>query len=289
MKDLKFKLVLIVIVLVSMVTFSVYGIEEVLEVGVETEVVLDLVEVVEGVEMPVLMYHMFSEDEALCQYDTVVSPQKFRKDLRDLKEMGYTSILPKELRDMQRGLLEVPEKPVLITVDDGYLDNYELMFPVLVEEEMKATVFVIGWARGESELPNGGGKMNPHFSWTQAREMSESGYVSIQPHSYDLHWDKGVYQGAGRKVGEGDLFYSLRFMGDLKKIVKDIREYVGEVSYIYSYPFGEYSNVTESILKTSGFLGSVTVESGTAVVGEGFLMPRYNVSMVELLGGVLVE
>jgi peptidoglycan/xylan/chitin deacetylase (PgdA/CDA1 family) len=236
------------------------------------------IEKFEDVDMPVLMYHMFSNSPDLWSNGTVVSPEKFKKDLLDLKEMGYTTVLPIDIKNHKEGKVALPKNPILITIDDGYQDNYDLAFPVLKETNSKATIFVIGWSRGKDARPDGT-KINPHFSWEQAREMSQSGLVSIQPHTFDLHTDLGTSKGVQKRLGESDKFYTLRLMSDLKKITTAIKTNVGEDSLIFSYPYGVSTDISESLIKASGFIGSVTVVPGVANTGETFLMDRYNVDM----------
>ena len=72
----------------------------------------------EGVEVPVVMYHSMLKDEARHgQY--VISPEEFENDLQYLQSHGYTTILIEDLIAYTKGG-SLPEKPVLLTFDDGY-------------------------------------------------------------------------------------------------------------------------------------------------------------------------
>ena len=75
--------------------------------------------------LPVLMYHHMVPDGQDCN-DMTVTPGKFRSDLDAILAKGYTPVLPRELAAGDA----LPEKPILITFDDGYRSNYDLVYPI---------------------------------------------------------------------------------------------------------------------------------------------------------------
>ena len=76
----------------------------------------------------------------------------------------------------------MPENPIAITFDDGYLSNYEIAYPILKELNIPATIFIVTSTVG---LDESSGKVStPHFTWDQAREMQESGIIDIHSHSH---------------------------------------------------------------------------------------------------------
>ena len=87
----------------------------------------------------VLNYHKVS-DEFLS---LAVAPADFDWQMRYLKEHGYHAITPDELYDAIEGTGALPDKPVLITFDDGYQDNYDNAYPILKKYGLKGTVFVV--------------------------------------------------------------------------------------------------------------------------------------------------
>ena len=88
--------------------------------------------------LPVLMYHHMVPDGQDCN-DMTVTPGKFRADLETVLAMGYTPVLPRELAAGDA----LPEKPILITFDDGYRSNYDLVYPILREYGVKACISII--------------------------------------------------------------------------------------------------------------------------------------------------
>ena len=82
----------------------------------------------QGVEVPIVMYHSVLKDESRHgQY--VISPAELESDLKYLRDHGYTTILIEDLIAYTQGG-PLPEKPVLLTFDDGYYNNYLYAFPL---------------------------------------------------------------------------------------------------------------------------------------------------------------
>lgn len=148
--------------------------------------------------LPILMYHDVT-DAPTSDNPMVVTTEKLEGDLCWLKENGYHTILPRELTAGE----PLPEKPVMITFDDGYVSNYRLLFPLLQKYQMKAAICLIVSLTDKD--PEGHG----HLTWDMCREMQASGLVEIASHTYALHnleqngdyFAKGV-NGIQRKTGE---------------------------------------------------------------------------------------
>ncbi|HOA80155.1 MAG TPA: polysaccharide deacetylase family protein, partial [Defluviitaleaceae bacterium] len=70
----------------------------------------------------------------------------------------------------------LPSKPIILTFDDGYENNYTNAFPILKKHNMKATIFIVTSAVGEL------GVQYPHMTWEQMKEMEYSGLITIQNH-----------------------------------------------------------------------------------------------------------
>ena len=79
-------------------------------------------------EIPILMYHHLEEN---INNNTVISPENFENQMKLLKMEGYHAISAQQLYDYLNGQTPLPQKPVLITFDDGYFSNYEKAYPIL--------------------------------------------------------------------------------------------------------------------------------------------------------------
>ena len=80
--------------------------------------------------VPVLLYHHFAET---AEIDTVVSAQQFRQQMAALRDSGFTAITLEQMLDYVDHGTPLPEKPVLITMDDGYTSNLTIAAPILEE------------------------------------------------------------------------------------------------------------------------------------------------------------
>lgn len=95
--------------------------------------------------IPVLVYHHirdFTPHESETSREFVVTPAMFEKQMQYLSDNGYTTILVRDVEKVLQGVLPLPEKPVVITFDDGRLSQYENALPVLTKHGMHATFFI---------------------------------------------------------------------------------------------------------------------------------------------------
>lgn len=122
-----------------------------------------------GVNIPILMYHGVTDD-VWGAAELFVSPADMEAQIKYLVENGYDTIT---FEDWSH--LEDFDKPVMLTYDDGYLDNYEELFPILQKYNAKATIFAITTSVDRDERT---------MTSEQARQMHQSGLVSIQSHTF---------------------------------------------------------------------------------------------------------
>ena len=206
----------------------------------------------EGIAVTVVMYHGLCSDKAY-RNEYMIAPELFEEDLKYLRENGYTTIFPSELIDYFDNNSPLPEKPVILTFDDGYLNNYTIAYPLLKKYGMKAVISPIGISADEAENEKYRNENYSQSQWKQLKEMSDSGFVEIQNHSYNLHRIKADVRGAAAKQGETYDAYKKRLQDDLKLASSRIKEKVGKEPYVFVYPFGAKSNGTEEIVKEMGF------------------------------------
>ena len=118
--------------------------------------------------LPVLMYHHFAQEG---NGGTIVSEARFREQMEALKGDGFTAVTLGEVLDYVDNGVPLPEKPVLITMDDGYTSNLEIAAPILEELGFRATVFVIGVNEGRTAYLHDGKELKPpRFSYEEASE-----------------------------------------------------------------------------------------------------------------------
>lgn len=211
-------------------------------------------------DLPILMYHDVAEpgtEPGLY----AVSVEKLRSDIEWLLANGYTGVTARDLVAYLDDGVPLPEKPVMITFDDGYLSNYTYAYPLLREYGFKATFCVVGSTAGTTPA-TADGVGRPHFSWGQASEMLQSGVIDIQAHTWDLHHDGEYsyfmksklpyYRGIMRIPGEYHCDYVTRLRADLAAVKEKIDGEAGGKLLLLAYPYGYYDPWVRPILHELG-------------------------------------
>lgn len=208
------------------------------------------------VDVPILMYHHFSEE---VTSDTIVSPETFEQHMNAISEAGYTTVMIQDLINYVYHGIDLPENPVLITMDDGYLSNYEIAWPILKRHDLKATIFSIGSTMGNMEFyKDTQYPITPHFSYEQAKEMLASGSIDIQSHSFDMHqWPEYEESGTIRTCmlpleSETESSYIGALQADVEKYDSIRQQELGEGFCAIAYPGGFYSDLVEVLVHEAG-------------------------------------
>jgi peptidoglycan/xylan/chitin deacetylase (PgdA/CDA1 family) len=198
--------------------------------------------VARSLRVPILMYHYLStppDDADIYRRDLSVSPELFAAQLDRLLAEGYTAVNLYQVIDaLQRGA-PLPEKPVVITFDDGYRDNYENAFPLLHARNMPATLFVVTDFIDE-QRPD-------YLTWDMARTMLAAG-ISIESHS----------RNHASLADQGDDYLVWQLLGSLETIEYEL----GVRPRFLSYPAGDYDQRTIDIARSANYWAAATTKQG---------------------------
>ena len=196
----------------------------------------------EGPKILVLNYHQVqTANSALA-----VAEKDFEAQMNYLSSHGYVSITPDELYSGLNGEIELPPKPVLITFDDGYVDNYTNAFPILKYYGMRATIFVI---------PAFVGKYNNYLTWDELREMEENG-ITVESHTMNHY-----------KLEE---LPDDEIRSELLNSKQLLEEQLGHPVEFLAYPTGTYNLHIAGIAKAVGYKGAYTIKYGNVDLGSNF-------------------
>ena len=212
---------------------------------------------VEGIPVPVVMYHSLLPGG---NSDFVVDPDLFEQDLQHLQQHGYTTVTVADLIAYVKDGTPLPEKPVMLTFDDGYYNNYLYAHPLLQKYGMRAVLSPIG-SVSEFYSANPAEQDHPrysHVTWAQLREMVQSGVWEIGHHSYDLHHTDRGRKGVAQKKGESDAAYATLLTDDLQKAADLLKTHVGVTPTVFVYPFGAHTTGTDPVLKEAGFAATLS-------------------------------
>lgn len=220
----------------------------------------------EEVKVPILMYHLVLEGSKGNKY--IVSPADFESDLKYLRDNGYTTVVMQDLINYVYEGAELPEKPIVLTFDDGYYNNYVYAYPLLKKYDSKAVISIVGaYTDLYSETPDT--HVNyAHLTWDNVKEMADSGYVEIQNHTYNLHsLDKGR-SGSKRNSNESEQEYEKMLRSDVGELQEKCLEKLGKAPDTFTYPFGLVSKESLDIIKSLGFKASLSCEEGLNSLGH---------------------
>ncbi|MFV0344549.1 MAG: polysaccharide deacetylase family protein [Anaerocolumna sp.] len=213
--------------------------------------------------LPIVMYHQvkpsnFGKD--------VISPSEFESDLKYLYENDYNTITMNELIDFVYHNKPLPENPIMLTFDDGYLSTYKYAFPLLKKYNYKIVLSIIGKSTDDFTRVHDENVNYSHLSWDKINEMLDSGLVEIQNHTYNLHTTKKGRIGVKPKPGESFSEYNLILADDLTKLQDEIKTLTGESPTTFTYPYGEFSEETITVLEELGFQAGLTCDYGVNVI-----------------------
>lgn len=201
-------------------------------------------------EVPILTYHKVSPDPRAGGLGLRVRPHDFDWQMRYLKENGYHSVdLGAVIDHFENGKV-LPDKPVVITFDDGYKNNYLYAYPILKKYGFTATIFVatnIVGGINEFDYAKNIQPKNEMLTWGQIKEMNKNG-ITIGAHTMDHAHLTDVSPSEARQ----------QILGSKKALERELGQ---EIKY-FCYPYGEYNQTVADIVKQSGFIAATTTDPG---------------------------
>lgn len=224
-------------------------------------------------DVAILMYHAFTEDEA--DTGSLYTPaSEFARQLSALRDAGYTSVGYADLIEFVNGDGRLPEKPLLISIDDGYQNNLDLAAPLLERYGFCANIAVIGVSIGHKTYKDTDIPITPHFSLEDARPWVERGVLTVTTHSYDMHQiaavdGEGCRRGVLQMPGEAEPDYIAALTQDYTHAQEQLAGLPGKVLPVFTYPFGAYSELSERVLQEQGVQVTVTIADGANRLVKG--------------------
>jgi len=172
-----------------------------------------------GYNVAVMMYHGTGHADAGS--NLVMPPEMLEEQLQYITENGYTTVGFEDLWNVEN-----IEKPVILIFDDGWSNNYRNLFPLLKKYNCKATVAVVEAFTDESS--------HVHLTSEEIREMSESGYVSIQSHT-------ATHCFLGEENEETQRY-------EMEESKRFITRLTGKEPFVLVYPTGSQNSTTLKII-----------------------------------------
>lgn len=206
----------------------------------------------QGDRLPIVMYHKLTTSSRRAGRYTLTSEQ-FESDLRFLKERGYQTVTVSDLVDYADNGTALPEKPIMITFDDGFEALYAYGVPLLEKYGFTAVAFIIGSVTDFYSQHSDHNLTYSCLDWDAVRGLADGDTVEIQSHSYDLHKNTGKRSGAKKMRGESREDYRKFLTDDIITMQNLMNENAGIVPLGFAYPFGSFSPESKGILAEMGF------------------------------------
>lgn len=220
--------------------------------------------------IPVFMYHEFVTqtdlDSGVSFDEYAIWRDEFESDLVWLRDNGYTTITTAQLAAWLRGTGTLPDKPVMLTIDDGKYGVYKNAWPLLQQYDMTAVLAVIGEeidaaTRHPNNRPD---DPAPFCTWDEIGEMSRSGTIEIISHSYTKHrfHDEGR-QGANLAENEEASAFLAVAQKDYLMMDGKLKETCGTGAPALAYPYSIRSATSDQAWMECGYSILLAGDSNT--------------------------
>ena len=191
-------------------------------------------------QVPILCYHQIRDwrgSDSKSAKDYIIPVEAFREQMQMLADSGYHTILPDQLYAYLTTGAPLPAKPVMLTFDDGDLDQYETALPILDKHGFKGAFFIMTVAIGRR------GKQ-PYMDKTQIKDLSDKGHL-IGAHTWDHHNVK-KYQGDDWKI-------------QIEEPKAKLEAIIGKPVKYFAYPFGLWSKPVLPEIQKRGYAAAFTL------------------------------
>lgn len=203
-----------------------------------------------NIKIPILMYHSINDNDP--ENKMVLPINMFKEQMLWLNDNDFNSLkLDEAIMALENDL--IPENPIVITFDDGYVDNYENAFPILKENNIKATFFVITNFVGDGY----------YMTADMLKEMQSTG-MEIENHTIDH--------------ARLSLLSRENIYNEIKGAQEFLRDNIGVRGDYLAYPFGWYSNKVINIANELNIKAAVTIQKGKI----SYKSNRYKLKRIEV-------
>jgi peptidoglycan/xylan/chitin deacetylase (PgdA/CDA1 family) len=190
--------------------------------------------------VPILMYHHIGDlpiDATELQTTWTVTPKNFDAQMQWLARSGFRSISMAQLVAHLKNRQPLPTKPIIISFDDGWEEQFSTAFPIMTRYGLSGTFFVYTQPLDHTEF----------MTWAQVQELAAGG-MDIQSHSITHPHLRTLTSDVAFKE-----------IADSKAVLE---KRLGKPVVAFCYPFGEYSNAIIEMVKRARYESAVTLASG---------------------------
>jgi biofilm PGA synthesis N-glycosyltransferase PgaC len=227
-----------------------------------------------------LSYHDVTKEKGADIFTVTAAQLKSHLDYLD--RAGYQPVSLDDLSKAQRGELQLPDRAVLLTFDDGLQSYRDTVIPMLARRGYPSVLSVVtGWLDGK-RVPKGyNGKM---MDWASIKSLEKNPLVEIASHSHNLHhaipsnpYGNTSYASTTRRYDaesgeyESEYDFESRIRNDLQESMRRLHTKLGISPAALTWPYGAYDQVTIGIARSLGFPFQITLDEGDINLAE---LPR---------------
>ncbi len=207
--------------------------------------------------LPILCYHQFSAGEATHQLE--LSAADFEAQLQYLKRNRYRILSFAEVEEIMLKGQPIPERAVVLTIDDGYRSVYDIAWPILRKHGVKATLFNYTDFIGAPAA----------MTWSEMREMAESGLIEIESHA------KSHSSLTRQPTDANQSAYVARLREEIRGSNRLFERHMSSTPRFLSYPYGRSSTEASRVASEEGIALAATVtRGGNATFADPYLLHR---------------
>lgn len=192
--------------------------------------------------VPVLFYHHIQpQADAVAKGQTSLSVDNgiFDQQMAYVAQSGYTTITAKQLVDALITKSPLPAKPLVITLDDGYKDNYTYAHPVIQKYGLTANLMLASGLVGGAD----------YLTWDMVSDMKNSGRWYFTNHTWSHY-----------SLGQGD---DAKITYEVQTAKQQIEAHTGQPTNVFTYPYGTFTPHSVELLKSLGVQGAYSTIGGS--------------------------
>lgn len=215
-------------------------------------------------KLAIIMYHNTVPDN-LSPSKYVINEKELRADFEFLRKNQYSVLSLEKILHMVENNISLPKKSVLLTFDDGYIYNMDIVIPLLQEYSYTAVFAVVGEFTTLNKDNHNLSKAYTYLDYDDIKACEESGSVEVAYHSYYLHHCTKTDKGVVIRSGESSENYKKRFLNDTMLLDEKLLEQ-GIKPKCYVYPYGLFCKQSEEVLDDLNIPFSFTCSEGINVI-----------------------
>lgn len=208
--------------------------------------------------IPILMFHRVVEGISKGPFSHLqFSQANLDRLMIFLRKKGFEAVA---FEDLLRQPL--PPKPIMLTFDDGYEDNYHHLFPLLKKHNMKAVIFILG----DRNIPSN--------RWDSAKGVPNA--PLIQRHQLQEMAESGLVEFGGHSMTHADLTALAlpELQREVRQCKSSLEQFLGKRVLAFAYPFGRLNETVKKVVAEAGFLFGIAVEWGPDHLSEDLMEIR---------------